>query len=269
MMKEGNEIMRKLIGVAMLFVTAATIFMVKGYMDQVSVQSQMRSQGTTQAVQELDSPSQDNAFGGEDAGGVREWTAADYAAVQAYVSVYAKEWNVQKYYDGESWKIYELGKRLAIVAYNYLNDYSYDTGGYSRDIGRIPIYEYKILTDLGEIVTERAEGYRPTTKGEVLEKKVVGSRPAIHEEVPLEHHEYHGTDIEYTTPAITISDETVDMSEMGGPVFDLVMFRVDTVDGKEYLINDDFKFALYYDGTFLEYCEPDAYGHYQGYYAFT
>ena len=86
--------------------------------------------------------------------------------------------------------------------------------------------------------------------------------------MPLEVHEYHGKDIEYSTPSITISDEGVDMSGMGGPVFGLEMFRIEVIDGQEYLINDDFRFAIVFDGSYLEYCEPDTYGYYQGYYAF-
>ena len=58
------------------------------------------------------------------------------------------------------------------------------------------------------------------------------------------------------------------MSGMGGPVFNLALFRVETINGQEYLINDDFGFAITFDGDYLEYCQPDTYGHYQGYYAF-
>ena len=264
-MKGENSKLRIAACAAMAVVTVVTVSKVRDFTGQVRASQQTWTPANTQT--DLPAGDSSNAPGTD---GVPVRTEAEYAAAVAFARQYSGEWNVQKYFDGTQWKIYELGKRLAIVAYNYLNDYSYDTGGYTRSIGRIPIYEYTILTNLDEIVTERVEGYsRPTTKGEVLEKKVVGSKPAIQEEVPLEHHEFHGTDIEYSTPAITISDEIVDMSEMGGPVYDLVMFRVETIGGQEYLINDDFGFAITYDGDYLEYCEPDAYGHYQGYYAFV
>ena len=238
-MKGENSNIRKLAGAAMVLVTAATVFMVSDFKNQAQATgSQGRIQEDTEALQGLEGTSY-------------EMTEADYAAVQAYARNYAGEWNVEMYFDGEEWKIYEFGKRMAIIAYNFLNDGSYTTGGYKRIVGHKQQKEVTYIAGTDEVIEER----------------VVGSTP-IYEYVPLEVHEYHGKDIEYSTPSITISDEGVDMSGMGGPVFGLEMFRIEVIDGQEYLINDDFRFAIVFDGSYLEYCEPDAYGYYQGYYAF-
>lgn len=248
-MKGENSKIRILAGVAMLFVTAATIVMVRDFMAQAG--SQARVQADAEAARSQADLPTGSSYGGMEAGDEPERTEADHAAVLAYARSYAGEWNVEKYYDGREWKIYEFGKRMAIIAYNFLNDGSYTTGGYKKIVGYNQEKEVTYIAGTDEVVEER----------------VVNSTP-IYEYVPLEYHEYHGKDIEYSTPSITISEEGVDMSGMGGPIFSLAMFRIEVIDGQEYLINDDFRFAIVYDGSFLEYCEPDTYGHYQGYYAF-
>lgn len=73
----------------------------------------------------------------------------------------------------------------------------------------------------------------------------------------------------YEAPTVTISSNYIDMSELKGPTFYTSDFRYENIDGYDYLINDEYKFAFMYDGKYLVYCEPDAYGYYQGYYAFT
>lgn len=255
-MKGENSKMRAAVCGAMVAVTAVTVFMVKGSMDQaqenrqavVRENRQTLVQGNGQTNQSSANQQGGNSSGGSTAGGLTE---ADYAAAQAYAMRYGGEWNVEKYFDGAQWKIYELGKRMAIVAYNFLNDGSYTTGGYDRIVGWNHKKEITYIEGTDEVIDERW----------------VGSTP-IYEYVPLERHEYHGKDIEYSTPSITISDDTVDMSGMGGPVFNLAMFHVETINGQEYLINDAFKFAITFDGDYLEYCQPDTYGYYQGYYAY-
>lgn len=248
-MKKENSKMRIGAGVAMAAVTAVTVFMVRDFMNQAQAQSRLLERENARASSASAELPEALPSGGADS--VQEKTETDYAAVWAYAERYAGEWNVEKYFNGEKWKIYEFGKRMAITAYNFLNDGYYTTGGYNKIVGHNVKKQYTYIAGTDEII----------------EEKVVGSTP-IYEYVPKEYHEYHGKDIEYSTPSITITDEAVDMSGMGGPVFELEMFRVETIDGQEYLINDDFRFALMFDGTFLEYCEPDTYGHYQGYYAF-
>lgn len=245
-------------------------------MNQAQRSQQTWAQGNSQVNYTQVDPQEGNASGGADMDGVPVRTEADYAAAVNFARQYSGEWNVQKYFDGDQWKIYELGKRLSIVAYNFLNDRSYTTGGYKYLVGyeggESPEGSTCSECDIG--VMRRETGIFAADLGPTKyqcdfcgHEERAKSTP-VYEYVPEERHEYHGKDIEYSTPAITISDDGVDMSEMGGPVFDLVMFRVETIDGSDYLISDDLSFAITFDGTYLEYCEPDAYGHYQGYYAF-
>ena len=250
-MKGENSKIRKVVCGAMAVVTVVTVFRVRDFMNQIQESRQTLVQENLLVNDTSANPKEENFSSKTEAGEVPERTEADYAAAQAYARRYAREGNVEKYFDGGQWKIYEQGKRMAIAAYNFLNDGSYTTGGYNKIVGWNQKKEVTYIAGTNE----------------VIEEKVVGSTP-IKEYVPLERHEYHGKDIEYSTPSITISDETVDMSGMGGPVFNLALFRVETINGQEYLINDDFGFAITFDGDYLEYCQPDTYGHYQGYYAF-
>ncbi len=266
-----NRKMRKLAGVAMVSVTAVTVFMVKGFLDQAN--AAVQGQQNTQLIHDMTVPSGENRSETEQANGVPTLTEADYAAVQVFAAKYAKEWNVQKFYNGQEWKIYELGKRMAIVAYNFLNDVEFTTGGYNQFVGHDPIKKVTYIDDrTGLLIEQKVTGYAAADaigkKGEVLDTELVGLTPK-YEYVPEKRHKIlHGEDIEYSTPAITISDQGVDMSEMGGPIFHLEGFRVETIDGQEYLVNDYFDFAITYDGDYLEYCEPTISGKYQGYYAF-
>lgn len=247
-----NGKMRKLASVAMVAVTAVTVFMVKGFLDQADAAVQRQVQQNTQFIHDMTSQSGENSSGAGQVNGVPALTEADYAAAQEFVARYAKEWNVQKYYNGEEWKIYELGKRMAIVAYNFLNDVEFTTGGYEQFAGYDPVKRITCLEETGEVVNTELIGFR-----------------AKYEYVPEKRHKLlYGEDIEYSTPAITISNQGIDMSEMGGPVFYLEGFRVEIIDGQEYLVNDYFDFAITYDGDYLEYCEPTISGKYQGYYAF-
>ncbi len=173
------------------------------------------------------------------------YTEQDYQNAVAFACDYGGEWKVKKYYspDDKNWHIYDLGKKMYIVAYNFLNDTSYTTGGYKQKVG-----EKKLINK---------------NTGKVLARK------SVYEYVPMEIHGSHGVDKKYNAPTIVITTDMVDMSGMGGPMISLKRFRVETIDGKKYLINDDCGFAFYYDGDYLEYCEPDAYGYYQGFYAFN
>lgn len=172
--------------------------------------------------------------------------------VKAFLRNYSGQWNVEKYFDGDEWGIYELGKKMAIVAWNYLNDVTITTGGYKKFEGYDAVKEYTYIEGTDVLIDSRLVGLTP-----------------VYEYVPRETHTFNGTDIEYSAPYIVINEDTVDMSGMGGPVFNMSMFRVDIIKGRQYLINDDFGFALTYDGDYLEYCEAGAYGQYQGYYAFN
>lgn len=277
-MKGKISIMWKATGVAMAVVTVVTVFMVRGFMNQ----ARGSQQTWTQANPQSDYTQADSKKGGSSAGAeaddVPARTEADYAAALTFASRYAGEWNVQKYFDGEQWKIYELGKRMAIAAYNFLNDGTYTTGGYNNIVGYEggESLEGSTCSECGIGMMRRETGFFAVDLNATKyqcdfcghEERVGLSKP-VYEYVPEEHHEVHGKDIEYSTPSITISNDTVDMSGMGGPVFELVMFRVETIKGNDYLINDDLGFAITYDGKYLEYCEPDAHGYYQGYYAFT
>lgn len=250
-MKGENKKMRTAVCGAMAVVTVVTVFQVRDFMNQAGENRQTWVQENTQANYTSANVQEGNSSGGPEAGGQPEKTEADYLAAQTFARKYAGEWNVEKYFDGGQWKVYEYGKRMAITAYNFLNDGYYTTGGYEKIVGWNTEKEVTYLAGTDVVVAER----------------VVGGSP-IKEYVPKEYHEYHFKDIEYSTPSITISDEAVDMSGMGGPVFSLSLFRVEIINGQEYLINDDFRFAITFDGSYLEYCEPDTYGHYQGYYAF-
>ncbi len=172
--------------------------------------------------------------------------------VKAFLRNYGGQWKVEKYFDGEKWGIYELGKKMAIVAWNYLNDVTITTGGYNKFAGYEAVKEYTYIegTDI------------------LVDTRLVGTKK-VYEYVPKKTYQINGPDIEYSAPYIVLNEDTVDMSGMGGPVFNMSMFRVDIIKGRQYLINDDFGFALTYDGNYLEYCEAGAYGQYQGYYAFN
>ena len=269
----GKSKTRILACAVMVIVAAVTIYSVKGFMDQEGGETPVQ-QGTQT------DPQGGNPSGGQgaEASSAPVRTEADYAAAQAFARKYGGEWNVEKYFDGKQWKTYELGKRMLIAAYNFLNDGSYTTGGYNQIVG----YN-EVTTGEGRTCPKCSTGKmrRVTGLSALLDaadnlqcdfcwyKEVIRTtKTPIYEYVPKEYHEYHGKDIEYSTPCITLTNEAVDMSGMGGSVFDLKMFRVETINGREYLINDELGFALTYDGSYLEYCEPDTYGHYQGYYAF-
>lgn len=266
-MKGEFSTVRKITFAAMICVMAATVFLVRDFTNQAKSLHAPAVSGSA------DLP-EDSFSTADEGSGVQE---VDYAAVQRCAQRYAGEWNVEKYFTGEDWKIYELGKRMAILAYNFLNDGSYTTGGYNKIVGysggsggggicsSCGIGHMKLETGVDALLNSGNAVYRCDFCG--AESTGGGGSP-IYEYVPEEVHEYHGKDIEYSTPSITITEEAVDMSGMGGPVFGLDQFRVETINGEDYLINDEFRFAFVYDGTYLEYCEPDTYGHFQGYYAF-
>lgn len=158
-----------------------------------------------------------------------------------FAETYSSEWKVKKYSEnGQSWSTYDLGKKMAICAFNFLNDKTFSSGGF-----------YLHTRDKTE--------YRATGKVNVR----------YYEWVPERATEIHGKDIYYDCPQITITANSVDMRGMGGSVYSIDDFRYELSDsGNDRIVNDKLKFALEYDGRYLNYKEPDAYGYYMGYYAY-
>lgn len=159
-----------------------------------------------------------------------------------FAETYSYEWKVKMYTEnGKTWETYDKNKKMLIVAYNFLNDQTFTTGGYYLNSGK-------------------------------PEKEKRGGKDVLvqyQEWVPLEIHEYHGKDIYYDCPQITITADSVDMRGMGGAVYSIDEFRYEvSSDGNDRIVNDEYKFALEYDGRYLNYKEPDEYGYYIGYYAY-
>lgn len=249
-MKGENSKIRILAAAAMVSVTAVTTVMVRDFMAQAQAGNQARGQTAAEAARSQADLPEGNSHEGMEAGGVPERTEADYAAALAYAESYAGEWNVEKYFNGKEWKIYEFGKRMAILAYNFLNDISFTTGGYDKFAGYDPIKDITYVDEAGYVHRKRVTGTDPVDgylddTDVLLDNELIGMTP-IYEYVPEVTHRLpgNGEDIEYSTPSITLSGDGVDMSGMGGPIFGLAMFRVETIDGQEYLINDYFRFAI-------------------------
>lgn len=216
--------------VAVVCVTAVILHIFNGQMDQTDLAA-ADMQGKIDTENDPAKETQIGTSREEKTG----YSQEDYDKAAEMADILSMEWYVKKYYDGEEWNTYELGKKMAIVAFNFLNDITIETGGYSYLTGeqRLGVRKYKYYTYVPRKVTT-----------------------------------YHGKDIEYSCPTIIITRDYVDMSGMDGPVFDISDFRYENINGEDFLINDSANFALMYDGRYLEYCEPDAYGYYQGYYAF-
>ncbi len=293
----GRSGIRVLTCAAMAAVLAVTVFRAKGIADQRAELMAALEQRQTAAVQTYDPYQQDtqqteaqwDASSGaqEQVSEDDQPAAVDYTAVRTFLRNYSGDWSVDRYFDQDEkkWKIYELGKRLLIAGYNYLNDGSYTTGGYDVIVGykeeELPpsggggtcpkCHEGKLsrvsgidgLLSGSSGYTYRCDlcGYSETLHGET-------KKTPIYERVGEEVHEYHGTDIEYNPPGVTLTEDSVDMTGMGGTIYDYTAFRVENINDRLYLINDDAEFAFLYDGTYLEYCELDYSGQYQGYYAF-
>lgn len=272
-----NGMMRKFAGAAMVVVTAVTVFMVKDFLDQANAAVQGQVQQNTQLMYDVTAQSGKTGSGTGQGNDLPTLTEADYAAAQAFAEKHSGEWNVEKYFNGEKWKTYELGKRMAITAYNFLNDVEYSTGGYNQLTGIEVIKKVTYIDNrtgllMEQKVTGNAAVEAIKKKGEVLDTQTVGEIPQ-YEYVPKTSHKLlPGEDIEYSTPSITVSAQGIDMSGMGGRIFYLDEFRVETIQKngqlQEYLINDKCDFAITYNGKFLEYCELTISGQYQGYYAF-
>lgn len=165
--------------------------------------------------------------------------------LRQFVENYGGVWYITKEYDKiEGWKYYELGKKLMLFAWNTFNDYSY-----TPIVGSTTKKRYKELY----------------VNGRLVDSTLVGTDTTF---IYGETQHYDGFDIDYEEKFIVLMDDQVDLSGLGGPVFSMEDFRYENIGGKDYLISDIYGFALMWDGTYLEYCEPDTYGHYQGYYAF-
>ena len=193
-----------------------------------------------------------------------------------FAETYSCEWKVKKYTeDGKTWKTYDLGKKMFIVAYNFLNDQTFTTGGkqfagYSIQGGssqsavcpKCKAYKLRPITLNSSNWVCGACGYKEYRSNSA-------SVTAQYEWVPEETHEYHGKDIYYECPQIAITSDSVDMRGMGGGVYSIGDFRYEvSSDGNDRIVNDEYKFALEFDGKYLNYKEPDEYGYYVGYYAY-
>ena len=192
-----------------------------------------------------------------------------------FARTYSYDWKVKKYTeDGKNWKTYDLGKKMFIAAYNFLNDHTTTTGGkqfagYSiqgtNTSASCPICKTGTLKPITLMSSNWICGacgyteYHPTST----------TITPQYEWVPEETHEYHGKDIYYECPQITITADSVDMRGMGGGVYSIEEFRYEeTSEGNDRLVNDKCKFALEYDGRYMNYKEPDEYGYYVGFYAY-
>ena len=194
-----------------------------------------------------------------------------------FAETYSYEWKVKKFTeDGKTWKTYELGKKMAIAAYNFLNDRTTTTGGYNvtnystekrpRTSHTCP--KCRAINMFYPQTTFSANwvcGYCGHLENQPTESVIVKTP----EWIPRTTYEYHGKDIYYDCPQITITADSVDMRGMGGTVYSIDEFRYEvSSDGNDRIVNDEYKFALEYDGRYLNYKEPDEYGYYVGYYAY-
>lgn len=193
-----------------------------------------------------------------------------------FAQTYSYDWKVKKYTeDGKNWKTYDLGKKMFIAAYNFLNDQTFTTGG-----KRFAGYSIQGVSNKSTLCPEcKAYDLRPQTTfsanwfcGLCGYTEYRSNRASItpqYEWIPEETHEYHGEDIYYECPQITITADSVDMRGMGGGVYSIEEFRYEeTSEGNDRLVNDKCKFALEYDGRYMNYKEPDEYGYYVGFYAY-
>lgn len=168
--------------------------------------------------------------------------------VKAFTNAYGGVWYLTKEYnsDDREWSYRDLKKKLAIMAWNRFNDYSYQEieGSYLRDRGELGYY-YK-----GRWVCVEDLGYET--------ELIYGDW--VHAD---------GIDIKYHEEYIVLTDNEVDLTGIGGPIFSIEDFRYENIYGYDYLISDIYGFGLVWDGTYLEYCEPkEDNGYHQGLYAF-
>lgn len=168
------------------------------------------------------------------------------AQVTEFTQRYGGVWYVTKEFNAEKeWVYYELGKKLMIFAWNNFNDYDYQpiVGSYT-----MPREERKYYY-----------------KGRLMDVDYIGTKTEF---IYGETQHMDGIDIDYHEKFIVLSETDVDLTGLGGPKFAIEDFRYENINGRDYLISDIYGFALMWDGDYLEYCEPDAHGYYQGYYAF-
>ncbi len=220
------------------------------------------SDAGSQSVQQ--SGTNDDAFGREMA--------------KLFAQTYSCEWKVKKYTEnGKDWKTYDMGKKMLIVAYNFLNDQTITTGGYNKVVGHTAAGD---TIQAGTLCSKCKTGklYPQTTMSANWvcdfcgHKEYHSNKASVtnqYEWVPSETHEYHGTDIYYDCPQITITADSVDMRGMGGTVYSIDEFRYEvSSDGNDRIVNDEYKFALEYDGRYLNYKQLDEYGYYVGLYEY-
>ena len=194
-----------------------------------------------------------------------------------FAQTYSYEWKVKMFTeDGKTWKTYELGKKMAIAAFNFLNDQTITTGGYyltNYSTEQRPRTSHTCpkcrAIDMFYRESVLSANWRCNYCGYVENQPTVTVIVETPEWVPRKTNEYHGKDIQYDCPTITITADSVDMRGLGGTVYSISEFRYEvSSDGNDRIVNDELKFALEYDGRYLNYKEPDEYGYYVGYYAY-
>lgn len=243
-----------LVAVLLLVVGGGTVFLIKYYLGDLAdakKQANDNEYTTTEAVSDEDVDTNQKATN-KNENENKQTKPQNYDQLVAFVNDNSQVWYVKQYFDdNNSWLTYELGKKFLIVAHNFLNDYSLSSGSYET---------------VGTKTTTTVTGSRDMF-GEYHINSYSTSQD-IKEWVPGETTTYHGKDWKYNCPTIYMSMDGIDMTGMGGSVYSLDEFRYEKIDGDGIIINDGRGFALKRHGDFLEYCEPDAYGYFQGWYAF-
>jgi len=160
--------------------------------------------------------------------------------LNAFLNKYSGVWYMKKEFnEEEEWKYHDLGKKIGIFVFNRLNDYS----------------------------TRTVIGTKTHTKTLYIGGEAVAS--SSYDETIYGADERHdGSDIKYDEDLIILTKDYVDFSDIGGPMFSMEDFRYENIRGYDYIISDLYGFGLCFDGSYLEYVEPDSIGYYQGYFAF-
>lgn len=160
--------------------------------------------------------------------------------LNAFLNKYSGVWYMKKEFtEEEEWIHHDFGKKIAIFAFNRLNDYS----------------------------TKNKIGTKTHTKVLLVNGVPVDSK-SYSENIYGADIMHDGADIKYDEDLIILTPDYVDFSDLEGPMFSMEDFRYENIKGYDYIISDLYGFGLCFDGTYLEYVEPDSIGCYQGFYAF-
>lgn len=157
-----------------------------------------------------------------------------------FLNKYSGVWYMKKEFnEEEEWQYHDLGKKIGIFVFNRLNDYS----------------------------TRSIVGTTTHTQTLYLNGVPIDSTSY---DTPIwgvaEHHD--GLDIKYDEDLIVLDPLYVDFTDLDGPMFSTEDFRYENIGGYDFIISDLYGFGFCFDGTYLEYVEPDSIGNYQGYFAF-